>query len=341
MRRAGAVLALLACALAATPLAAQPPRHSPRPLPRPEIAAAPEAPVVPEAPVIPDVPGAAVTASTAPLGSAAGLALAPAAAPLIALSANPRLAGFRPLPRPETLALPTAPPPELAAPAPETVTAAAPPTADPRLAGIRPLPRPELASAPMPSLLAPTPRSTPKTGPGLSLKGSVCGVPGILGQEIAPIPAAVRGCGLDDGVKVTAISGIPFSQPLTIDCATAKAMKTWIDRGIVPAVGTRGGGIARIEVFDTYACRPRNNVRGNKVSEHGRGKAIDFAGMKLRNGEIITVLNGWKSQPRLLKAIHAAACGPFGTVLGPQSDRYHLNHIHVDTARYRSGAYCR
>jgi hypothetical protein len=173
------------------------------------------------------------------------------------------------------------------------------------------------------------------------MRGSVCGVPGILGQSIPPIPGKVRGCGLADGVKVTSISGIPFSQPLTIDCATAKAFKTWIDRGIVPAVGGKGGGIARIEVFDTYACRPRNNGRGDKVSEHGRGKAVDFAGVTLRNGQTIDVLNGWTRQAAMMRRIHTAACGPFGTVLGPKSDRYHLNHIHVDTARYRSGAYCR
>lgn len=337
MRRAGAALALLACTLAGTPLAAQAPRHSPRPLPRPEIAApleTPAAPATTEASMAAASPVPA--APSAPLGSAAGLALTPAAAPLIDLTANPQLAGPRPLPRPATLALPAAPPPGLTPPEPDPALL---PAADPRLATIRPLPRPTLVSAPALPPSGANPKATP--APNLSLKGSVCGVPGILGQQIPPIPGEIRGCGLADGVKVTAISGIPFSQPLTIDCTTAKAMKTWIDRGIVPAVGTRGGGIARIEVFDTYACRPRNNVRGAKVSEHGSGKAIDFAGLKLRNGEIITVLNGWKLQPRLLKAIHSAACGPFGTVLGPQSDRYHLNHIHVDTARYRSGAYCR
>lgn len=331
MRRAGAALALLACTLAATPLAAQPPRHSPRPLPRPEIAAAA---VMPETPAA--IGETVSSAPAAPLGSAAGLALAPAAAPLIDLGATPQPAVIRPLPRPETLALPVAPPPGLTPPEPGPALL---PAADPRLAAIRPLPRPTLVSAPALPPTGANPKVTP--APNLSMKGSVCGVPGILGQQIPPIRGEIRGCGLEDGVKVTSISGIPFSEPLTIDCTTAKAMKTWIDRGIVPAVGTRGGGIARIEVFDTYACRPRNNVRGAKVSEHGSGKAIDFAGMKLRNGEIITVLNGWKLQPRLLKAIHTAACGPFGTVLGPQSDRYHLNHIHVDTARYRSGAYCR
>ncbi|WP_245860909.1 extensin-like domain-containing protein [Rhodobacter maris] len=197
---------------------------------------------------------------------------------------------------------------------------------------------------PLPRPAAPAPRASgPASAPtaALSPRGALCGTRGIEGTQIAPIKGEVPGCGLSDGVKVTAISGIPFSDPLTIDCATAQAMKTWIDRGIVPAVGRKGGGIARIEIFASYTCRPRNNQRGAKLSEHGQGRAVDFGGVTLKNGRVIDVLTGWKSEPRMLRAIHAAACGPFGTVLGPKSDRFHLNHIHVDTAYYRSGPYCR
>jgi len=39
--------------------------------------------------------------------------------------------------------------------------------------------------------------------------------------------------------------------------------------------------------------------------------------------------------------MHRAACGPFGTVLGPNADRFHQDHFHFDTARHRSGPYCR
>jgi hypothetical protein len=42
-----------------------------------------------------------------------------------------------------------------------------------------------------------------------------------------------------------------------------------------------------------------------------------------------------------MRRAHKTACGPFGTVLGPNADRYHQDHFHFDTARYRSGSYCR
>ena len=116
---------------------------------------------------------------------------------------------------------------------------------------------------------------------------------------------------------------------------------SWVDRGIVPAVGGKGGGIAKLDVGPGYVCRPRNGVRGAKLSEHGHGKAIDLMGLILKNGQNLDVLQGWRSQPRLFKSIHSSACGLFGTVLGPKADRYHQNHIHVDTIHYRSGTYCR
>ena len=33
--------------------------------------------------------------------------------------------------------------------------------------------------------------------------------------------------------------------------------------------------------------------------------------------------------------------GGFGTVLGPESDQFHQDHFHFDTARHRGGPYCR
>lgn len=68
---------------------------------------------------------------------------------------------------------------------------------------------------------------------------------------------------------------------------------------------------------------------------------MDVSGIILRDGSELTVLRDWTRTPKVMKAVHGSACGPFGTVLGPKSDRFHQDHIHVDTARYRSGPYCR
>lgn len=186
-------------------------------------------------------------------------------------------------------------------------------------------------------------RSQPVPEATTGRKGSVCGDPAIRGSTIPPIAAKLKGCGLTEGVMVTSVDGVALSTPATIDCATAKALKNWVTTGVKPAVGKLGGGVARLQVAAHYACRPRNNQAGEKVSEHGRGRAIDISAIVLKNEIAISVLKGWTDQQhgRILKAAHKAACGPFGTVLGPAANAYHRDHLHLDTARYRSGSFCR
>ncbi|MBW6506334.1 MAG: extensin family protein [Rhodobacteraceae bacterium] len=282
----------------------------------------------------------------------------------VAAWAEPPRTSPLPLPRPQIMARIASLPVPAARPiAPEAIVAAlaqavssAAPARSPR-----PAPRPRGAAAPAPlvapavtvataSALAPA-QSPPAPRRGLAAlfaprpakpaRGSVCGDPAISGAEIAVIPAAARGCGLSGGVAVTAVAGIPLSQPAQIDCTTAKALKTWVEDGVIPAIGRKGGGLARLDVVASYTCRPRNNVPGARVSEHGAGHAVDVAGFTLANGSTLTVARDWGRETKIMRAIHASACGPFGTVLGPRSDANHQDHFHVDTARYRGGPYCK
>ncbi len=173
-------------------------------------------------------------------------------------------------------------------------------------------------------------------------RGSVCGDRAIRGQVIARVRG--RGaCGIANPVKITAVDGVALTTPATIDCTTAKALKTWVHSGAKPAVGRMGGGIKSLRIVASYACRTRNSQSGAKISEHAYGHAVDIAAINLKNGTSLTVLNGWRNrrQGPVLKRMHRAACGPFGTVLGPNANRYHQDHFHFDTARYRSGSYCR
>lgn len=174
-------------------------------------------------------------------------------------------------------------------------------------------------------------------------RGSVCGDPSILGERVGQVPGKIDGCGVEDAVRVTSVSGVALTKGALIDCPTAKALKIWVDRGMKPAVGRRGGGVQKMRVFASYACRTRNSKKGARVSEHGKGRAVDIGAFILRDGSEITVLKHWGrgKNGRILKEMHRSACGPFGTVLGPKSDRYHKDHFHFDTARYRSGAYCK
>lgn len=182
-----------------------------------------------------------------------------------------------------------------------------------------------------------------KRGGGYSKKGSICGVNAIKGTKQQSFGKPNRGCGVEDPVKVTEVSGVRLSTPATIDCDTAKALNSWVENGVKPAFGRKGGGVAELHVVAHYACRNRNNRAGGRLSEHAKGHAVDIAGFRLEDGTEVTVQDHWRSRrwSKTMRSIHGAACGPFGTVLGPNADRYHQDHFHVDTARYRSGPYCR
>ncbi|MCQ0093945.1 extensin family protein [Roseovarius sp. M141] len=174
-------------------------------------------------------------------------------------------------------------------------------------------------------------------------RGAVCGDMAIQGEEVGHVPGRISGCGIDNAVKIRSIGGVALSQHALMDCQTARTIKAWMQQGMAPAVGGYGGGVAQLRVAAHYSCRTRNNRKGAKISEHGKGHAIDIAAFQLRDGRTISVLNDWGSgkKGRMLRKMHRSACGPFGTVLGPESDRFHRDHFHFDTARYRKGSYCR
>lgn len=166
---------------------------------------------------------------------------------------------------------------------------------------------------------------------------------GIEATRRAPVEGPGR-CGIPAAYSVTEVAGVRLSRPATLTLATAEALETWVRRVVVPEVGNRGGGLESLTVAASYACRTRNSRPDTRISEHALGRAIDISGFVFADGTRMTVEDGWRGDRRdrkLLRALHRGACGPFGTVLGPESDRYHQDHFHLDIARYRSGPYCR
>jgi hypothetical protein len=168
-----------------------------------------------------------------------------------------------------------------------------------------------------------------------SMEGSVCGVASIKGEEIAAIGSKVKGCGVPEAVRVTSVAGVRLSQAATVDCSVATALNTWVDEVAQPAFD---GRLSELRIAAHYICRSRNNVKGAKISEHGKGRAIDISAFVLTDGRVLTVADNYN---RTLRKIYKAACGIFKTTLGPGSDGYHEDHFHFDTSARKGGAYCR
>jgi len=203
---------------------------------------------------------------------------------------------------------------------------------------IRPVSRPEVQQVVHIAATRANPPASTQAAPVLaSARGSVCRVRAIKGQNLSRIPGRLPGCGIKSPVRVTSVSGVALSQPATMDCTTAKALNNWVKNGVKPIIGRLGGGAVSLQVIAGYSCRTRNSQPGAKISEHGKGRAIDISAINLKNGSSLSVLTGWKKrrEGKLLKSLHRAACGPFGTVLGPDANRFHRDHFHLDTARYR------
>lgn len=195
------------------------------------------------------------------------------------------------------------------------------------------IPLPPLRPSIPPTVEAPEP--PPPSACQLRLTADVAIV-----ERLPPIVAA-NGCGIEDPVRLSAVMSkdkvrIAVTPPATLRCTTAEAVANWVREDIAPIAATLGAALGGVANFDSYECRGRNRVAGAMISEHGKGNAIDIRALTLANGKSyeLTDIHVDKEARERLKA---SACARFMTVLGPASDGFHENHIHVDLAERRSG----
>jgi hypothetical protein len=148
-------------------------------------------------------------------------------------------------------------------------------------------------------------------------------------------------CGVENAYRVTQAGGVQLSNPATLSRKALRRLDNWLREDAIPVIGRKGGGLVEIRVASHYACRTRNSQSGARLSEHAKGNAIDISAFVLADGTTLAVLDDWDGpDARLMRRLHASACGPFGTVLGPNADRHHQDHFHLDVASYRSGSFC-
>lgn len=124
-------------------------------------------------------------------------------------------------------------------------------------------------------------------------------------------------------------------------CAVDAGLVLWLRSGVQPAseriLGTR---VAAVEHYGTHACRRIGGGAEGAWSQHATGNAIDIAGFVLADGRRVSVRRDWTSDGgagAFLHAAHDAACDAFGTVLGPDYNAAHADHIHLDQGGGRIG----
>ncbi|MCP1837946.1 hypothetical protein ACVIHI_000681 [Bradyrhizobium sp. USDA 4524] len=166
-----------------------------------------------------------------------------------------------------------------------------------------------------------------------------------LTEEIAIAPSipdihGAGGCGGEDLVRLEAIvladkRKVAVKPAAILRCKMAAAVADWVRTDIAPLAQNLGGGISNLDNFDSFECRGRNRVAGAQLSEHGRANALDVRALGLANGKSISLTD--RSVPRTLReTVLHSVCARFSTVLGPGSDWYHEDHIHLDLIERRN-----
>ena len=256
----------------------------------------------------------------------------------------------KPLPRPEAQEEPVAAPKadEPAAEAPD---------------GVTPLPRPRPEAADKPDVEAPAepaqpeeatpedsdiepaaaepakpePEAEAETEARIYQTACPAVLQGLVEAEALP-PLAEGICGEQSPISVTGLLSrgrmVPTSTPIITNCEMASALPAWVEAVDTYALATADAGIESITIGTSYMCRNRNNASSGFTSEHGFANAIDVVGFTLANGETIAVEADWMPEAapegRLLRFAHDAACTGFTTVLGPEANADHKDHLHLD-----------
>ena len=149
-------------------------------------------------------------------------------------------------------------------------------------------------------------------------------------------------CGMTKPFKVAAVSGgfVEFKPKATLSCPLVANVEAWFHEAIQPAaMAWYGSPVIEIKQISAYSCRTMNGQPGTPISEHAFGNALDIAAFRFADGREVEFKSGWKGRPEergFLRAVHAAACERFSTVLAPGSNAFHYDHIHVDLARRAS-----
>jgi hypothetical protein len=173
---------------------------------------------------------------------------------------------------------------------------------------------------------------------------STCGLR--LGPDVAVIHALppITGpgeCTADDVVRLDAVKdkdgrAIAIAPPATLRCGAAESVVQWIRDDVAGIAEDLGGRLNSVAVDTSFECRSRNRAAGAKLSEHGRANAVDLRGFTLANGKFVSFTD-IAVEKGARKRLRQAACARFTTVLGPGSDGYHENHIHLDVIVRRGG----
>lgn len=137
-------------------------------------------------------------------------------------------------------------------------------------------------------------------------------------------------CGIPQRVRLSAVGGAALP-PVETACPTALRLALW-ERHVLrdAARDAFGAPAAGLRHQGSYNCRA---VRGGtRPSSHSTAAAIDIRAVALADGREVPLLGNWAGEgpeARFWRAARDGACDWFVTVLGPEFDAGHADHLHL------------
>ncbi len=161
---------------------------------------------------------------------------------------------------------------------------------------------------------------------------------GVRYDTLPPVKAADK-CGYSDGLRLREGGSrtIGFAPSgLGTSCAVAAGLAMWEWNVVQPAAQRRfGARVTRIEHLGSYSCRRVYGRGSGDWSEHATADAIDIAAFRLSDGTRISVLDDWSeggAKAGFLRDVRTGGCKLFSTVLSPDYNAAHRDHLHLDQA---------
>jgi hypothetical protein len=161
------------------------------------------------------------------------------------------------------------------------------------------------------------------------------------GVRFTPLPARRSGqCGYDDALRFGRGGALEIGwrpADLGTSCPVAASLALWEWHVVQPAALEHlSSKVAAIDHFGSYSCRRIYGRSEGAWSEHATANAVDIAAFRLADGRRIGILSDWEeggAEARFLRAVRDGACDLFATVLSPDYNAAHRDHLHFDQAR--------
>jgi hypothetical protein len=150
-------------------------------------------------------------------------------------------------------------------------------------------------------------------------------------------------CQVRGAVTITGGAVTPLKPGgLTMQCALAVRYVIWDRQALQPSArAVYGARAVAVNNYGTYACRRMYGSTdvADRPSEHARANALDVASITLEDGRTVSVEADWNGRgpqgaegAEFLKRLRDGACLVFSTVLTPDYNEAHRNHLHLDGA---------